>query len=232
MGAAESIHNDTTDPVEVWFQLDGGDCPDGGCMHRTLQPGSTTGKKDLALSLTNQVCVKFPDGEKSQTICKTVTSPGIRGQHVTYNVGEIMGNKSPTPYSDNLVFIVPALVALTILAFFGIKKLCCSRKHQEGLKEKLLEEGADGNSTRQADDKVSGSKPTIQANSVYQDLVCFRCLNNVRGQMLICINKGQLMPEPYGKDGFTALCPIHRDKVGCSTSYYSIVADEKMAPAA
>lgn len=59
----------------------------------------------------------------------------------------------------------------------------------------------------------------------YQDLLCFRCLTNVPGQMLICHNRGQQwqqMQEPYGRDGFTALCPTHYDKVGSAPAYLRV----------
>jgi hypothetical protein len=141
MGCTESIHNDTTNPVKVWFQLDGGKCPEGGCMEKALQPGSTTGNKKLQLNLSHQVCVKYAEvagvQTKTQTMCKEVTSPQFAGQHTVINVGEILDKQFQIPVGadipavihgidahsnfDILLVIIPLMLALGLIAL--IKKV-------------------------------------------------------------------------------------------------------------
>eukprot|EP00746_Dinoflagellata_sp_MGD_P003995 gnl/MRDRNA2_/MRDRNA2_107734_c0_seq1.p1 gnl/MRDRNA2_/MRDRNA2_107734_c0~~gnl/MRDRNA2_/MRDRNA2_107734_c0_seq1.p1 ORF type:complete len:307 (+),score=52.99 gnl/MRDRNA2_/MRDRNA2_107734_c0_seq1:73-993(+) len=172
MGSSESIHNDTSIPVDAWFQLNEGDCPADGksvCMETTLQPGWTTGKKEFSLRMENQVCVRYmePDGlrMKTETVCKAVTSPQFAGQHVKYEVTEIIGSESPagTQYwlppasylENHLESVLPAVLALAMLSLFILRKrgnlvlsqaasgnVQGSSNLPSDLKEKLLEEGS------------------------------------------------------------------------------------------
>eukprot|EP00746_Dinoflagellata_sp_MGD_P002508 gnl/MRDRNA2_/MRDRNA2_104888_c0_seq1.p1 gnl/MRDRNA2_/MRDRNA2_104888_c0~~gnl/MRDRNA2_/MRDRNA2_104888_c0_seq1.p1 ORF type:complete len:271 (+),score=42.29 gnl/MRDRNA2_/MRDRNA2_104888_c0_seq1:82-894(+) len=145
MGASESIHNDSNNPVEVWFQLNGGKCPTGGCMHSYLQPGATSDNKYVSLSLANQVCVKYDEvpglQSTAQTVCKAVTSPHFAGEHATYNVAEILDKDFPTPNAtpigavdtsihqlndhasiDYTIFIGPLMCAAALIAL--VKQIC------------------------------------------------------------------------------------------------------------
>lgn len=139
MGASESIFNDTTNPVEVWFQLNDGKCPTGGCMHTDLQPGTTSGNKYVSLSLANQACVKYNEVGIEHTMCKEVTSPHFAGEHAMYNVGEILDKDFPTPNAtpiganipnrplddhasfNYLIFIAPLVLAATMIVL--VKKI-------------------------------------------------------------------------------------------------------------
>lgn len=158
---------------------------------------------------------------RTQTQCADVKSPRA-GQHITYKVGDIINQPIFAPTTeDHLGVFIAAAVALAMLVLFGLKKLC-SKKKEDGLQEKLLEAGAASKPGILKSCRAVGKSPKSAKSDIYQDLVCFRCLNNVRGEMLICHNRGQAMPEPYGRDNFTALCPVHYSKVGCSASYMSV----------
>lgn len=102
MGSYESIHNDTNEPVKVWWALDGGDPPDGGYKTQVLDPNLTTAPDEFTLSLVHQVCVKYriPGATTDeQEVCKEESSPPLVGQHYVYQVSDIIDQGAFPPYN-------------------------------------------------------------------------------------------------------------------------------------
>merc|ERR1712232_119852 len=94
-GSYESIHNDTSEPVEVFWQLLGGWAPDGGWDKQILWPKLSTASHRLSLSLVHQVCVRYPiQGPDQKKVCKVHWSPGRADRTNTYEVTEIIGKNA------------------------------------------------------------------------------------------------------------------------------------------
>lgn len=90
MGASESIFNDSAEPVMVWWQDYGGSETTGP----VLNPGATSPPQRFSLSLVHEMCVKYrvpSDPQVSRITCKENWSPSERGQDVTYQVSDIVG---------------------------------------------------------------------------------------------------------------------------------------------
>merc|ERR1712146_37693 len=97
-GATQSVHNDTDEPVEVWYQLYGWP---GGFQDTLLFPGKTTIKQKLGLSLPHQICVEYREhykGEKDK-VCKGFVSPHVANKHTTRQVSTIIGKGTLPSYS-------------------------------------------------------------------------------------------------------------------------------------
>lgn len=65
------------------------------------------------------------------------------------------------------------------------------------------------------DDK---KKPLLSKS--YQNLKCSKCFKSVPGQMTICVNHS--MSTSNCIDGYSVLCPAHKDLVGYSQKYCAI----------
>jgi len=86
MGSSESIHNDTNEKVKVWWELVTSAPPWGGTADQILKPGDTTCKKGLTPSLLHKICVN----DLTQVICSSWWSPPSLGEHVTYQVSDLV----------------------------------------------------------------------------------------------------------------------------------------------
>jgi len=74
--------------------------------------------------------------------------------------------------------------------------------------------------TDRMSEKISGiipdkKKPLLSKS--YQNLQCSKCFKSVPDQMTICVNHSMFTSNCI--DGYSALCPAHKDLVGCSQKY-------------
>jgi hypothetical protein len=119
MGNSESIHNDSSESVEVWWQISGGSKSAGDYLHHRLLPGDSTTVKGLRSGLVHQLCVKPVTGSilGESISCKRLWSPWL-GRH-TYNVKDILEPGKTAVIADSLP--AGAAMALFALAVVGIK---------------------------------------------------------------------------------------------------------------
>jgi len=149
MGAFESIHNDTAEPVEVWWQDLGGAAVDGNYDDQTLSPGDVTSAHQLSLDLAHQVCVKYtikketkqhhpeftqPEytiKKETKQVCKEEWSSKVPRRHTTYAVSDVIGKGtlpqyeglSPVSVTNNPDSAICTWVALGVLLFLALVAL-------------------------------------------------------------------------------------------------------------
>eukprot|EP00747_Dinoflagellata_sp_TGD_P168297 gnl/TRDRNA2_/TRDRNA2_194338_c0_seq1.p1 gnl/TRDRNA2_/TRDRNA2_194338_c0~~gnl/TRDRNA2_/TRDRNA2_194338_c0_seq1.p1 ORF type:complete len:254 (+),score=30.19 gnl/TRDRNA2_/TRDRNA2_194338_c0_seq1:83-763(+) len=112
MGATQSIHNDTCEPVAVYFDLVSiGPKNDNYLAHHVLDPDWATHPEKVSLGLLHQACVEYDpalscgqewndDSTTITKVCKEVMSPVRNNRHVTYEVSDILGSGTIPPYSE------------------------------------------------------------------------------------------------------------------------------------
>eukprot|EP00746_Dinoflagellata_sp_MGD_P060285 gnl/MRDRNA2_/MRDRNA2_25599_c0_seq1.p1 gnl/MRDRNA2_/MRDRNA2_25599_c0~~gnl/MRDRNA2_/MRDRNA2_25599_c0_seq1.p1 ORF type:complete len:155 (-),score=24.39 gnl/MRDRNA2_/MRDRNA2_25599_c0_seq1:92-556(-) len=147
MGATESIHNDTAESVEVWWQGIGGA---GTTPKQMVKPDGTTPPQKFTLSLDHELCVKYGlPGKMTNDIqtCINRDSPAIAGRHITYDVSAIIGEDAllrigatPKITHESTQFGAPLLFALgsatiAVLRFRSLKK-----KGKDSTEEPLVKE--------------------------------------------------------------------------------------------
>lgn len=77
--------------------------------------------------------------------------------------------------------------------------------------------------TDRMSERISGiipdrKKPLLSKS--YQNLQCSKCFKSVPDQMTICVNHSMFTSNCI--DGYSALCPAHKDLVGCSQKYCAL----------
>eukprot|EP00746_Dinoflagellata_sp_MGD_P123864 gnl/MRDRNA2_/MRDRNA2_58469_c0_seq2.p1 gnl/MRDRNA2_/MRDRNA2_58469_c0~~gnl/MRDRNA2_/MRDRNA2_58469_c0_seq2.p1 ORF type:complete len:149 (-),score=22.57 gnl/MRDRNA2_/MRDRNA2_58469_c0_seq2:224-670(-) len=132
MAYYESIHNDTREPVYVFWRH----MADGSTWkvsyNQMLAPDSTTTPGQMPMNLQHQLCVGFTVMQKQQFSCKDASPPQAVNQCVSYQATDIIASGTPLlDLSDsimsrrNVLGFIAGSVAPAILALpFACGQMC------------------------------------------------------------------------------------------------------------
>ena len=134
MGSYESIHNNSEQPVEVWWQNLGGGAPAGGYDDQILYPGLSTTAHKFSLSEAHQICVKYGN-KPGERMCKESFSPALADSHKTIDVTDVVAPQgeelSALPGTSEAGYAVPVFALATFVgALIGFKTFRSYQKRQ------------------------------------------------------------------------------------------------------